>query len=189
LGNNLVAPPENLVVFSEKCRYSSDRISHALPPSQLLRPGSWKDEIDGRRLKAGSFFDGDRTVLPRTDVSIAILGQVGNDCLGGPVSTQPGVLVIEDVLAVSHQILTPVLLEDVDAVFFGLEQAVEFEIPGVVVTGSVVEDDPRLLQDPELAEIPPEPTVQSRVGRFATIDGKTLARPRGREGRRSPRPG
>ena len=108
------------------------------------------------------------------NVPVTILGQVGNNCLRGSVATQPGILVVEDVLAVSHQVVSPVLLEEVDAVFPGLEQAVEFEISVVVVADRVVEDHPRLPQDPELGEVPPVTPVGNRIGQFASVDGETL---------------
>jgi len=108
------------------------------------------------------------------NVPVTILGEVGNNCLRGAVATQPGILVVEDVLAVSHQVTSPVLLKEVNAVFSGFEQPVQFEISGIVVADRGVKDHLRLSQDPELGEVPPVTPVRNRIRDFTGVDGQTL---------------
>src|SRR5579871_4366266 len=106
-----------------------------------------------KRLKSSSFPQRNRPHLRRMDVAVAILGEMGNDCLGWPISAQPCVLVIKDILAVAHQVLPPMLLQEMNAVLSRSKKSVEFEVTGIVVANSVVEDQVRRFQNSKFRQV------------------------------------
>ena len=63
------------------------------------------------------------------------------------------VLVVEYVSAISHQVCSPVPLQEMDAVFARSEQRVQLQIPLIVVTHCVVVQESRFTQNAEFGQI------------------------------------
>jgi hypothetical protein len=69
------------------------------------------------------------------------------------ISSEPGVLVVEDVGSVAHQIGSSVAFERVNAVLARLEKSVEFKITLVVVPDRVVEQQSVTMGQIELRKV------------------------------------
>src|SRR5438270_13712445 len=97
------------------------------------------------------------------NVTVPVLGEMSDDGLAWPVRTEPGVLVIECVPPVAHQVRPTVQFYHVDTVLTGSQQPVQLQVAGVVIADRVLVQQARLPDDVELGQVPPEARVSRRV--------------------------
>src|SRR3954463_5663396 len=107
----------------------------------LLRRGAAENIAVVEGLDSGGLAEADRPHLRRVDVAVAVLREVGHDCLAGAVATEPGALVVEHIAAVAHQVTPAVALEGVDTVLAWPQHRVEFEVARVVVAHRVLVEE------------------------------------------------
>src|SRR4051812_15386425 len=103
-------------------QHGRDRVAQLGP---LIRWRTTENIAVVERLNAGCFTQADGSYLRRVNVAVTILRKVGDDRLAGTVAAEPGVLVIEHVAAVTHQIPATVPLEGMDAVLARPQHRVE----------------------------------------------------------------
>ena len=87
-----------------------------------------------------------------------------HDRAGGKVSTQAGILVIEGIGTVSHQVGSPMALDGMDAVLTWAQDGKQLEISLVIWTNGVVVNNGTSTTHLELAEVSsPAAFIQRRI--------------------------
>jgi hypothetical protein len=71
-------------------------------------------------------------------MSVAVLGEMGDDGLAGPVAAQNGVFVIKYIAPIAHQVRVRMTYQEMDAVVAGSPQRIELEVARIVVANGVL---------------------------------------------------